>query len=557
MSLTPKELWYFESNEVANLQLPDRFTFPFYYTPHPLAILAAERLQEFLAHNAQFDHNFGLNPEQEGLIIGKMFGVLVVQDHEGRLGYLQAFSGKLAGVNHHEGFVPPVFDMLTDDGFFRQEEEVLNALNRKIEALESSDELAQAKSNLEQVKVLSAIELQDIKQQIKTGKVRRKAIRETLNELEESITESLRQESVKEQYYLKDRTRYWKEQITQTQYELDELLNGLQVWKEERKQRSAALQNKLFDAYTFRNAIGEEQSLLRIFSRTTQLVPPAGAGECAAPKLLQFAYIHGLKPIALAEFWWGASPKSEVRLHAQYYPACRGKCEPILGHMLGGLSVDPNPMLEEISAPKELTTIFEDDYMWVIDKPAELLSVPGKTKAISVYDIARERFPEATGPLLVHRLDMSTSGILVIAKSMEAYTFLQRQFVQRRTEKIYEALLEGELLQDSGLVDLPLRVDLNDRPRQLVCYTYGKEAQTKWHVLERMDGQTRVEFIPITGRTHQLRVHAAHSLGLQAPIVGDDLYGTKGSRLYLHARLLRIAHPITKQAMEFEAKVPF
>lgn len=557
MGENPSKMWYFEPEEVANVQLPERFTFPFYYTPHPLAIRAAERLQDFLTRTAQFDHNFGLNPEQEGLVIGKMFGVLVVQDPKGRLGYLQAFSGKLAGVNHHEGFVPPVFDMLTEHGFFRQEEEVLNTLNRKIEAFELSEELALAKTKLEQTQIQATRELQDVKQQIKAGKSRRKAVREALKEEEESIRESLRLESVKEQYYLKDRTRYWHDRVAQVQGELNELLDRLHSWKEERKQRSAALQNRLFDAYTFLNASGTEQSLLHIFSQTTQLVPPAGAGECAAPKLLQFAYFHGLKPIALAEFWWGASPKSEVRVHGQYYPACRGKCEPILGHMLQGLAIDPNPMLEEISAPKELTTIFEDEYMWVIDKPAELLSVPGKTKAVSVYEIARERFPEATGPLLVHRLDMSTSGILVIAKSMEAYTFLQRQFVQRRTEKIYEAILEGVLTEDSGMVDLPLRVDLDDRPRQLVCDTYGKEAQTKWRVLERKNGHTRVEFIPITGRTHQLRVHAAHSLGLQAPILGDDLYGNKGNRLHLHARLLRIAHPITRQVMEFEAKVPF
>lgn len=557
MANSPDELWYFEPDEVANVSLPERFTFPFYYSPHPLAVRAAERLQKFLTHHAQFDHNFGLNPNQEGMVIGKMFGVLVVQDREGRLGFLQAFSGKLAGVNHHEGFVPPVFDMLTEHGFFRQEEEVLNALNRKIEALESSDELAQAKTKLEQTQFQSNCELQEIKQQIKLGKSRRKAIRETLADEEASTLESLRLESVKEQYYLKDRTRYWQEQVALAQGQLDELLSRLQAWKEERKQRSAALQNQLFDQYTFLNYSGKEQSLLRIFKQTTSQTPPAGAGECAAPKLLQFAYLHGLKPIALAEFWWGASPKSEVREHQHFYPACRGKCEPILGHMLNGLAVDPNPMLAEIAAPKELPTIFEDEHIWVIDKPAELLSVPGKTAAVSVYDIARKRFPDASGPLLVHRLDMSTSGILVIAKSMDAYTFLQRQFVQRRTEKIYEAVLEGELMEDSGMVDLPLRVDLDDRPRQLVCYTYGKEARTKWRVLERKNGQTRVEFMPITGRTHQLRVHAAHSLGLQAPIVGDDLYGNKGNRLHLHARLLRIAHPITRQVMEFEAKVPF
>lgn len=557
MTMAPNKVWYFDRDELADINPPERFTFPFYYSPHPLAIRAAERLQEFLTNNTPFDHNFGLDSAKEGMVIGKMFGVLVVQNAQGHFGYLQAFSGKLAGVNHHDGFVPPVFDILQDDGFFRREEKVLNELNRKIEAFEVSEEYAQAKLEVENTQLQATRDLQSIKQEIKEGKMRRKVHRETLSLGHTDTLEMLRKESVMEQYYLKDRTRHWQQQLAQVQQVLDEKKALVQGWKEERKQRSAALQNQLFDHYTFLNYSGQEKSLLRIFKQTTQQIPPAGAGECAAPKLLQFAFLHGLKPIALAEFWWGASPKSEVRVHKQYYPACRGKCEPILGHMLVGLAVDPNPMLVELVAPKELPTVFEDDYMWVIDKPAELLSVPGKIPAISVYDIARQRFPDATGPLLVHRLDMSTSGILVIAKSMEVYTFLQRQFIQRRTEKIYEALLQGEPKEDSGLVDLPLRVDLDDRPRQLVCEIYGKPAQTKWRVLERSNGQTRVEFIPITGRTHQLRVHAAHSLGLQAPIVGDDLYGTKGSRLHLHARLLRIAHPITRQVMEFEAKVPF
>jgi tRNA pseudouridine32 synthase/23S rRNA pseudouridine746 synthase len=272
---------------------------------------------------------------------------------------------------------------------------------------------------------------------------------------------------------------------------------------------------------------------------------------------LQYAFLNQLKPIALAEFWWGMSPDSEVKVHQEYYPACRGKCEPILSHMLEGIEMDVNPMSINPAEGKELPIIYEDDYLLLVNKPAEFLSVPGKTIEDSVQTRIQHKYPTATGPLLVHRLDMSTSGIILIAKKKDIHESLQKQFIKRTVQKRYAALLQGYVKSSSGEIQLPLRVDLEDRPRQLVCYEHGKEALTKYEVLERKNGQTRVHFYPFTGRTHQLRVHAAHLSGLNAPIIGDDLYGQKSDRLYLHAEYLSFWHPITKERMEITCPAPF
>lgn len=279
--------------------------------------------------------------------------------------------------------------------------------------------------------------------------------------------------------------------------------------------------------------------------------PPAGSGECAAPKLLNYAYQNQLKPIAMAEFWWGQSPKSQVRKHKQFYPACRSKCEPILGHMLRGLDVDPNPIQDTTTRAGEIQILFEDEHIVVINKPPELLSVPGKIITDSVWSRMRHRYPQATGPLIVHRLDMSTSGIMIIALKKEAHKYLQHQFIKRTVEKRYVAILKGTLSKKSGYVSLPLRVDLDNRPHQLVCYDHGKNATTYWELSKTDGAHMWVDFYPKTGRTHQLRVHAAHTDGLNAPIVGDDLYGHRADRLYLHAAELTIKHPDTKQSQTY------
>jgi tRNA pseudouridine32 synthase / 23S rRNA pseudouridine746 synthase len=543
---------------ISGISLPEKFTFPFYYEPHELSSIAATELQSYLETQTNFEHNFGLRENQEGLVIGKMFGVLVCQNQEGEIGYLWAFSGKLAGVNQLNYFVPTIFDMLQEDGFFRKEEEILNAINRQIEVLENSAELQTQKSLLEKTKTEALIDIQNQKNKIKRLKVERDKKRKTLSNLSileiEQLELELSEESKKESILLKKMTKYWNFQIENAQKEVNLLLEEINQLKEERRVKSGALQQKLFSEYSFLNQFGERKSIGEIFNNN----PPAGAGECAAPKLLHYAFEHHLKPIAMAEFWWGQSPKSEIRKHKQFYPACKSKCEPILlSHMLKGLEMEANPFQENPAEGKNIEIIYEDEVLLVINKPEEFLSVPGKIISDSVYQRIKELYPNATGPLIVHRLDMSTSGLMLIAKDEGTYVKLQSQFIKRTIKKRYVALLDGILEADEGFIDLPLRVDLDDRPRQLFCYEHGKPAQTKWEKIEVRNNQTLVYFYPITGRTHQLRVHASHELGLKTPIVGDDLYGTKANRLHLHAESLTFEHPETREQMTISVEANF
>ncbi len=541
--------------------LPEKFTFPFYYTPHPLATLAAEEIRNYLSTQSDFEHNFGINENSKGLEIGKMFGVLVVETQSGELGYLAAFSGKLAGGNHHARFVPPVFDMLTINSFFRQEEEQLNLMNRRIEALEANPQIAFLENRITEIEASYDQEIDALKAKIAITKVSRKDQREENAHLSpplfEELNKRLSNESIAEQYHLKHLKREKKKELFHVQNELYELISEISDLKNLRKSKSALLQQRLFEQYTFLNSDGELKSLHEIFLNTADKRPPAGAGECAAPKLLHYAFIHQLKPVCMAEFWWGASPQSDVKVHGNYYPACRGKCEPILSHMLKGIETDLNPMLSQEGSVAEIDIIYEDEAILVINKPPEFLSVPGKILTDSVYTRIQKSHPEMTGPLIVHRLDMSTSGIMILAKNQIHHKFLQRQFIKRTAKKRYFAVLDGFVNGEYGVIELPLRVDLDDRPRQLVCYEHGKAAKTEWKVIKREGNKTYIHFYPLSGRTHQLRVHAAHHLGLNAPILGDDLYGTKGKRLHLHAELLEILHPISKERMEFEVKADF
>lgn len=549
------------NSDISSIPRPDKFTFPFYYDPHPLAVIAMAQVQDYLQTQTEWTHNFGLEDGQEGLVIGKMFGVLVVENKQGELGFLAAFSGKLADSNEFDYFVPPVFDLLDSKGFFRKEEVVINDVTLEIERLEKEETYLSAKSDLEEAIASYQEQLQQYKKEIKESKAKRKQLRESsghLNETElELLLEDLRKQSIREQYFLKDFTDSNKKKIAALTEAVASFENRLNDLREKRRNMSNTLQGEIFDSYYFLNAKKERRSLQSIFQNTIDHKPPAGAGECAAPKLLQYAFENDLKPVCLGEFWWGASPKSEVRVHKQVYPACRGKCEPILGHMLQGIETDANPMLQNPAENKELEIVFEDEYLVVVNKPAEFLSVPGKNIEDSVYTRMKEKYPDATGPLIVHRLDMSTSGILVLAKDKKVHFHLQKQFIKRNVQKRYVALLDGNVAGDSGTIDLPLRVDLDDRPRQLVCYEHGKRAVTKWEVVDRRDNQTLIYFYPITGRTHQLRVHAAHILGLNAPIIGDDLYGTKESRLHLHAQFLQFTHPITKEPVKIKVDAEF
>ncbi|MCI2964068.1 MULTISPECIES: RluA family pseudouridine synthase [Shewanella] len=555
--------------------LPQRFTFPFYYEPHPLCVLAANELQQHLETQSDWQHNFGLTGELTGAI-GKMFGVLLVQTPQGEVGYLSAFSGKLAEQNHWPRFVPPVFDMLAKDNFFHAENLQINQINEQLLTVENHPDIPRLSTELETEQAQAQAELAAHRQVMIDGRQSRKAQRNQLaaqlaaNPTDETLRENaiteakLSQESINEKNQLRDIKRYWDERIHTISQALSQLTDERDALRQQRKRLSAALQQKLFEQYRFLNIKGTEKSLNGIFNGTVELTPPAGSGECAAPKLLHYAFKHDLKPLAIAEFWWGAPPKSEIRQHKQFYPACLRKCQPILGHMLEGLVVDENPLLTNPAEGKTLAILYQDDAMAIVNKPAEFLSVPGKEIEDSVYSRLRQTFPHATGPLIVHRLDMSTSGLMVIALTKDAHKQLQKQFIQRTVTKRYVALLAGIPAvmaneQATGNISLPLRGDLDDRPRQLVCHEFGKAAETHWELsqLDEMARTARVYLYPKTGRTHQLRVHCAHSEGLNTPIVGDDLYGTRANRLHLHADLLMLQHPVTRERMRFQVDPDF
>lgn len=536
------------TTSISDIPLPERFTYPFCYTPHPLCVMAAEEVQNYLSKQSDW---------QEELSQGKMFGVLIVQTEDGSIGYLTAFSGILAGKNIHPYFVPPVYDLLQPQGFFKIEEENISAINRRIHRLEEDKKYIDLRSNLTQTIQSAQDALSIAKIQLKEAKDKRELLRKTgqLNAKEEA--ELIRESQFQKAEY-KRLERSWKDKIASLQVEAGNWEKQIQELKAERKVRSAALQQQLFEQFRMLNYRGEAITLCDIFEQTVHKTPPAGAGECAAPKMLQQAYLHHWKPIAMAEFWWGNSPKNEVRYHGYYYPACKGKCEPILRHMLLGLEVEANPMQQEAERGNEkLNIVYEDQWLLIINKPAGMLSVPGKERQTSIYDLAREAYPEAEGPMIVHRLDMATSGLLIIAKDKKTHQHLQAQFKNRSIRKKYIALLDGIVPEDEGTIELSLCPNPLDRPRQMVDTQYGKPAITYYQVLERTDKYTRIAFYPHTGRTHQLRVHAAHPSGLHCPIIGDELYGKKDKRLYLHAESIEFTHPVNGQSMCITEKADF
>lgn len=531
---------------IAGIELPRLFTYPFHYTPHPLCVMAAGEVQAYINKQTRW---------KEELDKGKMFGVLIVRTSNGQTGYLAAFSGNLCGSNSHSFFVPPVYDLLKPDGFFKIEEEQISAINRQIGQLQNCDRYLELQQKMERETASSQQALSEARKVLKAAKEKREQRR--LHRPNENEQVAMIRESQYQKAEFKRLERYWKEQISEIKTELESFSSQIEALKAERRNRSAALQQKLFQQFNFLNAKGETKNLCAIFEETVQKTPPAGAGECAAPKLLQYAYLSGLSPIAMAEFWWGESPKTEIRHHGYYYPSCRGKCEPILRHMLQGLNVEPAPS-ERYSLSQNMPEIlFEDQWLLVLHKPEGVLSVPGKSEEQSIYSLLRARYPEATGPLVVHRLDMATSGLLLAAKTQEVHRHLQAQFENRSIKKRYIALLDGILPEEEGVIDLPICPDYLDRPRQMVNEELGKTAITRYQVMDRKNGQTRIAFFPLTGRTHQLRVHAAHPLGLNCPIVGDELYGRKAERLYLHAEYLEFIHPVSGQRMVIEKKAEF
>ena len=549
---------HFFKKPVSYLALPEKFTYPFHYTPHPLCVLAAEEVKAYIASRKEW---------QEELASGKMFGVLIVQtdngitnNEENQIGYLAAFSGNLAGKNLHPYFVPPVYDLLQPEGFFKIEEEQISAINIRIRELENSSSYLDSKEKwkieTEQAKAV----LNQAKAELKMAKEAREIRRQSSPELSEEEQASLIRESQYQKAEYKRLEKEWKKRLEELETEVRHFDIEIERLKTERKERSAALQRKLFEQFRMLNAQGEVKDLYTIFEQTVQKVPPAGAGECALPKLLQYAYLHQLKPLAMAEFWWGDSPKNEIRHHGYYYPSCKGKCEPILQHMLQGLEIDENPLLNPVHEEEELEIVFEDEWLLVVNKPAGMLSVPGKAEdRDSVYHRLKKKYPEATGPMIVHRLDMATSGLLLVAKTKKVHQDLQAQFANRSIKKRYVAVLDGIVLSErTGRIELPLCLNPLDRPRQIVSKEYGKEAITEYKIISESEKiidesersinesrkYTRIIFYPLTGRTHQLRVHAAHPEGLGCPILGDELYGKKADRLYLHAEYIEFRHPI-------------
>ena len=538
------KLHYF-ADSISLLSLPEKFTYPFHYTPHPLCVAAAGEVGRYLSTKGEW---------QGELRKGKMFGVLIVRTGEGEVGYLAAFSGILAGKNRHTYFVPPVYDVQEPDGFFRIEEEQISGINRRIEELQADVRYKDCKQRLADETILAGQVLDDIRGRMKAAKVERDRLRSTVTRVD---SEQLIRESQFQKAELKRQKQYWKDHLASLQAEVEVFETEIERLKAERKTRSAALQQWLFKQFRMLNARGEERDLCNLFKDTVQKTPPAGAGECAAPKLLQYAYRNGWQPLAMAEFWWGDSPKNEIRRHGYYYPACKGKCGPILKHMLQGLHVEKNPLETDMHRGTELEIMYEDEWLSVVNKPAGMLSVPGKSDIDSVYGRVRRMYPEATGPMIVHRLDMATSGLILIAKTKEVHQNLQAQFKNRTVCKRYVAWLDGIVEKKEGHIELPLRPDPEDLPRQVVDAVHGKPAVTDYTVLHYDSGRTFISFIPKTGRTHQLRVHSAHPLGLNAPIVGDELYGRKADRLYLHAEYLGFIHPVSGVYMEIEKESGF
>ena len=581
-----------------SLPSPRQFTYPFCYDVDPLAEAASEELQRYIATT-------GLMSAEKGC--GKMFGVLVVEykDEEGALqrGFLAAYSGLLGGRNDWQYFVPPVFDAQQPDGHFKRTEREISAINREISAIEHDPQYLQSVAQHEEMTKRLQAEVEAFKMEVDVAKARRDARRKS----GEPLSEEEQAEMIRESQFMKAELRRRRKAMEQAESTLNtQHSTFLKSLQRKRKQMSDELQRWLFAAYRMLNAKGEERDLIDIFREYTHAMPPAGAGDCCAPKLLQYAYQHRLRPVCMAEFWWGESPASEIRHHLHYYPACRSKCLPILTHMLKGLDVAPNPLAQKRHTA-EPRVLYADEYILVVDKPAGMLSVPGKaddSASVSVEEyfannsklkIQNSKFLKAA-----HRLDMDTSGLLVLARTEQAYVELQRQFASRETMKRYEAVLSGvpkhttphstfrsdvpePITQNSKLkiqnsstqpdgcleaISLPLIADINDRPRQRVDMEHGKPALTLYNIVEvrAADANTAVAYTtkkadksltlvhlyPKTGRTHQLRVHCAHPQGLACPILGDPLYGTeRADRMYLHAAELTFRHPITGKPMHF------
>jgi len=514
--------------------LPTLFDFPHQYVPNEWAQTAAKQLQEIIPKTFALDFDN----------LGKMFGVLVVNTPIG-IRFLAGFSGKIDESTQFPGFVPPIYDTLNTEAFFKQGEATLNDLTDRINELIDGKPLSEILREKSQFESEAKEQITDLKKSLKVNKEVRDTKRKSAN-LSAGLKVQLANESKQEQLNLKKLKKEINSKLEELNAKIALIQEEITALKTKRTNLSITIQQELFKAYKLLNFKGESSTVLDVFKSFNGDIPPAGTGECALPKLLHFAAINEFKPICFTEFWWGLSPVGEIRKHGHYYPACRAKCEPILGFMLQGISTMKNPVLEQL-ATKTPETILEDSDLLIVNKPSGMLSVPGRTSINSAEDLLKLSNPFLPYLKAVHRLDMGTSGILIFAKNAEAHAKLQGQFQKHKVKKIYEAILDGVVEQTAGNITLPLRLNTNHRPHQMVDFEQGKKAITAYRVLEITEGKTHIEFYPTTGRTHQLRLHAAHPLGLNCPIVGDELYGTSSDRLYLHAKEIEFQHPILQK----------
>lgn len=535
-------------NTARGIAPPERFTFPFNYLPHPL-VVAARRIA--LERGLLEPLMPWLRDE------GKMLGVLVCRGTEGDLGFLLAFSGNVGGRNVFPGFVPPVADLLDPQGMFKRGESAISAINGEIAALESGNELRALLLRRDEALAQRNEAVEAFRERMSRSKRERDAARGRGNADEEA----LKAQSQWEKAEMRRIKAKHAAIVTECEAALRSMQQRIGALKAKRKSMSEALQRRLFEMYVVSNARGDTRNVLEIFADAGLGMPPAGTGECAAPKLLDYAYKHELTPLCMGEFWAGNDNRDGMRRQGNFYPACRSKCLPLLNFMMQGLDVDDDPHSRD-TRHLAVTIVHDDPHLAIVDKPAGMLSVAGKVNSDSLEARLKTLFPDCKEAAVAHRLDRDTSGLVVVAKSKAVLAMMHRLFENRQVRKTYVAVLDGAPKNDEGIISLPLRHDTDDRPRQVADRKHGNEAVTIYRVTKRQrnaDGSetARVTLQPLTGRTHQLRVHAAHAAGLNAPIHGDNIYGTPDKRLLLHATSISFTHPVTNEMINANSKPPF
>lgn len=515
----------------------DGFTNPFRYVPCKAVRKAAEDVVSRISNDEKL---------AEAFAEGKMLGVLIVRNLQGEPGYLCGFSGNVGGESLVEGFVPPVYDLLAPEGHYKEGEKAISQIGEEIASLQEGPELADIRTELSFCQAKSREEIDSMKAEMSESRKRREIIRQSLSE--DGCKDELISQSQHEKASLRRLKRQWEERLSVLKEREKDITDRIAALKARRRSMSDELQQWIFHQYIVHNALGEKASIWEIF-QNKGLVPPGGTGECAAPKMLEEAFRNGFTPLAMGEFWYGMSPDTAVRVQGHFYPSCTSKCGPLLGYMLQGLEVR-----DETPGRENPDILHIDEEIIVAVKPSGMPSVPGLDGRLSL----QEWLSEQTGKEVfsVHRLDMDTSGVMVFARNASSQTGLQSQFENRTVKKVYLARLCPGAVNQEGRIELPLSPDYDERPRQKVDFINGKEAVTLYRVLEKYpDGSTLVEFRPLTGRTHQLRVHAAHPLGLGCPIEGDLLYGgcsLSYKRLHLQAKSISFIHPATGEPLLFD-----